>query len=128
MTGKILASMSIVAMILLVILLNSTSPSNAGPIGIIVIFTLLYLSVLGILTFLLFGLSFAVQQVSQVVTVRKPLRRLSLIRAYYYSSILALLPIMLLGMQSVGTAGVYEVLLVSIFGILGTLYVAKRGT
>ncbi|MDB5165118.1 MAG: rane protein of unknown function [Candidatus Saccharibacteria bacterium] len=47
-------------------------------------------------------------------------------RAYYFSSVVSLSPVMLVGMQSVGGIGVYECGLVALFTIIGCVYIAKR--
>lgn len=126
MLGKIVATSSIVAVILLVIVLQATTPATIGPLGILFVFILMYMSVLGALTFLIFGASQLTAKVSAAVTVKKPLRALGLRRSYYYSSVLALAPVMFVGMQSVGEVGLYDVLLVFIFVVIACVYITKR--
>jgi len=114
MLGKIVVSSSIVAVVLLVVLLQTTTPATIGPLGILVVFILMYLSVLGLLTF---SVSF---------TVKKPLQGLTFNRAYYFSSVIALAPIMFVGMQSVAEVGFYDILLVIMFVVIACVYIAKR--
>jgi hypothetical protein len=47
-------------------------------------------------------------------------------RAYYFSTVLAAAPVMLVGLQSVGSIGIYELILVILFEVIGCLYIAKR--
>ena len=126
MLGKVLTISLAVAFMLLVILLQTTTPATVGPLGILLIFVLMYVSVLCVLTFLLFAVSKVVAKVSTSVTVKRPLQPLSLIRSYYYASVLALAPVMLIGMQSVGEVNGYELLLVLLFVVISCVYIAKR--
>ena len=47
-------------------------------------------------------------------------------RAYYFSTVIAAAPVMLIGLQSVGGIGVYEVLLIVLFTAVGCIYISKR--
>jgi hypothetical protein len=58
--------------------------------------------------------------------LRRPMKTLSFRRSYYYSTILAAAPVMLIGLQSVGSVGVYEVILILVFVVIGCVYVTKR--
>lgn len=83
---------------------------------------------LGVVTEVLWVGSRAVSWLGRRVVVlsRKPLQPLTLARSYYFSTILALGPVMLLAMASIGSLGFYETLLVVIFLVVGTLYISKR--
>ncbi len=126
MLEKLVAASSVVAMILAGVLLYVTTPTKVGPLGIFILFVLVYVSVLGVLTYLLFIVSKLISRLAAFVTAKQPLRPLSFRRSYYFSSVLTLVPIMLVGLHSVGDVGPYEVLLVVIFAAVGCLYVAKR--
>jgi len=125
MLGRIIAISLVSAIVLLAVLLQTTTPAAIGPLGILIVFILLYVSVLGVLTFLLFGLSKIVARVSSPV-VKQPIQPLTLGRAYYYSSVISLAPVMFIGMQSVGEVSFYDVLLVVIFVVIACVYIAKR--
>ena len=114
------------AVTLLAILLQITAPATIGPMGILLVFILLYVSVLGVLTFLLFGCSRVASKVTATFTRRAIIRPLSLRRSYYYSSVLALAPVLFIGMQSVGEVSAYDVLLVALFVGIACIYIAKR--
>ncbi len=126
MLKRLVTASSLVATILVVLMLYSTTPTGVGPLGIFALFVLLYLSVLGVLTYLLLWLSGAVAKLALLASVKRPINALTFQRAYYFSSILTLVPIMLIGLHSVGEVGFYEVFLVTIFGVVGCLYIAKR--
>jgi hypothetical protein len=117
---------SVVAIVLLIILLQTTTPATIGPLGILMVFIFMYVSVLGGLTFLLYIASALIAKISRSVTVKKPIQALSFNRSYYFSSVLALVPVMFIGMQSVGEVGIYDVSLVIIFAGIACVYIAKR--
>jgi hypothetical protein len=126
MLGKVVTISSIVAMLLLAILLYTTAPATAGPLGILIVFILMYVSALGVLTFFLYGASRVVARLSRSITVKRPLETISFSRSYYFSSVIALVPVMFIGMKSVGEVGVYEILLVMTFAVIACIYIAKR--
>ena len=128
MLGRILTVSLTVAVVLLIIVLQTTTPMTIGPLGILFVFILMYVSVLCALTFLLYGISAVAVRLSSSVMLKRPLQRLSLGRSYYFSSVIALAPVMLVGMQSVGEVGVYEVALIVLFVVISTVYIAKRTT
>lgn len=126
MLGKIVAIVSLTAVGMLAILLQVTTPATIGPLGIFIVFILMYMSVLGALTFLLYEGSKVVVRLSRSLTVRRPLEPLTFGRSYYFSSVIALAPVMLIGMQSVENVGLYDIGLVVIFVVIACVYIAKR--
>lgn len=126
MLGKIVLFSVVVAIAVLALLLSTTEPATIGPLGILSIFVCMYVSVLGVLTFLLYSGSRLMGKISSAFTVKKPLMPLSLRRAYYFSSVIALAPVMIIGMQSVGGVGIYELLLIVVFELIACIYIAKR--
>jgi hypothetical protein len=126
MLGRVVTLSMVAAMVLLAIVLQTTAPATIGPLGILLVFILLYVSVLGVLTFLLFGVGKIITKVILSFTPKKSEHDFSLRRAYYYSSVLALAPVLFIGMQSVGEVSIYDVLLVSTFVIIACIYIAKR--
>jgi len=118
--------MTIVSLCLLLILLNITVPTSVGPFGILAVFIFAYTSLLGVVTYILYGASRLLASLSASFTVKKPLQALSFRDAYYYSTILAIAPVMLIGLQSVNTIGIYEYGLVLLFEVIGCLYITKR--
>ena len=126
MISRILAVVTVVSASLLVILLFTTNPGSVGPAGLLLVFILGYLSLLGLVTFLLFyGVKLWVNLV-RLITRRTVHFQLTFRRAYLYASILATLPMMVVGLYSTGGISWYELLLISLFGAIGVLYIAKR--
>lgn len=107
-------------------MLTFTSPATAGPFGLLVIFITAYLTFVGLISFFLFGINRLILLVSTGMTVRKPLQPMDFKRAYYYSTVLAAAPVMLIGLQSVQSIGIYEIILVIIFEVVACLYVSRR--
>lgn len=122
MFGKILALLTLCSAVLLSALLQSTSPSTIHPLGILVVFVLLYVLALGVLTFLIYAAFRAVAQLSG----GRFGRALSLRQCYYYASVLALAPVLLVGMRSIGHGNVYDGILIFLFEIIACFYIAKR--
>jgi type IV secretory pathway VirB2 component (pilin) len=67
-----------------------------------------------------------VAKVSSSMTLKRPLQQLSLRRSYYFASVVALAPVILVGMQSVGEVSFYDVLLIVVFIVISCVYIAKR--
>lgn len=126
MLQRIIASITVVSLCLLALMLVLTTPASAGPFGLLVIFISAYLTTLGLISFFLYGITRIIAYVSAGFTVKKPIQPLSFRRAYYFSTVLAAGPVMLIGLQSVGSIGVYEFILVLLFVVIGCVYVAKR--
>lgn len=126
MVGKVIITIGLVAAGLLLILVNTTTPSTVGAAGILLVFVLSYIVVLSVVSCLVwtvsrvwlrFGGRFQRKRQSQALDFRK---------AYYYASVISLAPVILLSLQSVGGAGIYEIGLVSLLVFLGCIYISKR--
>ena len=126
MLQRVIAFITIASLGLLTLMLVFTTPASAGPFGLLVIFISAYVTFLGLISFFLYGGNRALAYISRGMTVKKPLPALSFRRSYYYSTILAAAPVMLIGLQSVGSVGVYEFILVVIFEVIGCIYITKR--
>lgn len=126
MLQKILAVITVVGFLLLALMLTTTTPATAGPFGLLLIFISAYLTCVGLISFFLYGFSRVFVYVSAGFNLRKPPQIMSFKRAYYFATVLAAAPVLLIGLQSVGSVGFYEVGLVIFFEVIACLYVAKR--
>lgn len=126
MLPRILATVSLASLCALSLMLTFTSPATAGPFGLLVIFISAYLTFVGLISFFLFGINRLIIALTANMTLRKPFRPMELRRAYYFSTVLAAAPVMLIGLQSVQSIGIYEVVLVILFEVVACLYVSKR--
>ena len=126
MLQRVIAIITIVSLCLLTLMLVTTTPASAGPFGLLLIFITAYLTSLGLISFFLYGISRVIVYASAGFSLRRPMQLMSFRRAYYFSTILAAAPVMLVGLQSVGAIGIYELILVVIFEVIGCLYITKR--
>jgi len=126
MLPRIIATLSLASLCLLSWMLAFTSPADAGPFGLLVIFITAYLAFVGVISFFLFGINRFIRMVTAGMTLRRPFAAVSFKRAYYFSTVLAAAPVMLVGLQSVQAIGVYEVILVTLFEVVACLYISRR--
>lgn len=126
MLPRIIATLSLASLCVLSLMLTFTSPASAGPFGLLVIFITAYLTFLGVISFFLFGMNRLIGMLSTGMTLKKPFLPMGFKKAYYYSTVLAAAPVMLIGLQSVQSIGIYEVILVVIFEVVACLYVSRR--
>lgn len=126
MLQRVIAIITVVSLCLLSLMLVTTTPASAGPFGLLLIFISAYLTFVGLISFFLYGMSRIIVYASAGFTLRRPVQQMPFRRAYYYSTVLAAAPVMLVGLQSVGAIGIYEFMLVVLFEIIGCVYITKR--
>ena len=126
MLQRIIATISLASLCLLSAMLTFTTPASAGPLGLLVIFISAYLAFIGLVSFFLFGISKLISSISANMTVAKPIQQMNFKRAYYFSTVLAAAPVMLIAMQSVRSIDVYQLGLVIVFEVVACLYVSRR--
>ena len=115
MKYKFLASVSLLAAIFLLVMVNLTTPQSVGPFGVLVFFVMLYVVCLGV----------SVGLVKLIFWVRSKERGGSK-KVYYYGSVLAFAPVIMVAMGSFGGVGVLEVVLVALLVFVGCFIVSKR--
>jgi len=125
MLQKTIIFTTIICISLLSLLISTTTPATAGPFGILAIFISAYLSAIGLSTYIIYFFSRITAHLVSVFSVKGKMEALSFRRSYYYSTVIAAAPILLIGLQSVGAVGVYEFLLVVLFVVIGCLYITK---
>lgn len=121
MLVKTLAITTLSALFILFALLQQTSPSTIHPLGILLIFFLMYVLALGVLTFFIYGLGMLVARLQ-----KKQDRAITFKKSYYFASVLALAPVMMIGMKSIGRTSGYDVLLIILFELVACFYIYKR--
>lgn len=126
MLAKLLIVVGLASAGLLLLLLNITTPATAGAFGILAVFLLSYIIVTVAMTFFLWFFERTLQRFMKGFGMLRTMQPFTLKKAYYYASVVALAPVIIMSLQSVGGAGVYEVLLVLLLVILGCIYIAKR--
>lgn len=128
MLKRAIISTTVIATIALAILLTTTTPLSTGPLGILGFFVFMYITVVGVLTLLFRCASLIAPKFLFTPRGKARIKEVSLRKAYYYASVVALAPVMLIAMQSVGEIGVYQLLLTAFFVVIAWLYVTKRTT
>lgn len=120
MLEKVLAVSTLCAAVLLLAFLQVTSPSTVHPLGILFVFILIYVLALGLLTLFIFCGS------KLLVVFHLTKNALTTRSAYLYATVVALVPVMIVCMRSIGRIGFYEVLLVIAFETVACFYIAKH--
>lgn len=115
MLNRLILIISLAAVIVLTVMLNFTSPTEVGPLGVLVFFTSVYAIVLGVSVWIIWLFR-------RTMGKKQGMRK----KDYCYGAIIAFGPIMMLLMQSFGTLSLFTVLLVGIFVFLGCFLVSKR--
>ena len=119
--------MGLVAAGLLLIIVNTTTPAEAGAAGMLLVFVLSYVVLTALLSC---GIWLVARLVARVYPRRVAKGRsresIGLRQAYYYATVLALAPVILLSLQSVSGVGMYEIALVTLLVCLGCIYVSRR--
>ena len=106
---------SIIGLAVLIMMLNLTSPTDIGPLGVLVFFTTLYIVIFGIFTL-------AMQAFFYFTTKNPRMNR----KKYLYSAILAFGPIMILMARSFGAISLWTIALIITFLTLAEFLVYKR--
>lgn len=126
MLPRLVATISLAALCVLSAILTLTSPADAGPLGLLVVFITAYLTFMGMISFFLFGITRLYKMLVSGQKRARPVQSMPFRRAYYYSTVLAAAPVMLIGLQSVRSIGFYEIILVVLFEIVACVYVGRK--
>lgn len=113
--NRILISMSIIGLAAIILMLNFTSPTEIGPIGVLVFFTTLYISFFGIV-------ALALQVFFRLAYGRTSLKN----KDYIYAAILAFSPIMVLMARSFSAITPWTIGLIIVFLFLAEFLVYKK--
>ena len=126
MLARILSIVGLASAGLLLILVTTTTPESSGAMGILAVFILTYSTILCLLTFVMWLLAKITNRLGNDLRLLKKPYSFSLKRSYYYSSVIALAPVIIISLQAVGGVGIYDLGLIIIFVGLGCLYVSRR--
>lgn len=113
MPKRLVPVMSLIAAVILLVMLNFTTPAGIGPLGVLVFFTTFYI--------LMFGIALGLVKI-----VGKILGKNFGRKAPLYGAIVAFGPIMLMLAQALGTMSLLTFALTVIFVMLGCLLISKR--
>lgn len=104
----------------LLVVLNVTSPLKMGPAGILLVFALLYLLLLSSLYILILSV---MAIVGRIANLKHPIRKR---RLYYMTSVVALGPIFLLALNSIGQLDLKDFILVALLIVIACFYITRR--
>lgn len=127
MLQRFIGSVGILATIGLVYLLYTTTPTEAGAIGVLAVFLLSYIMLVVVLTFFIFWLHKIIIRVFYSDKLTR-MNDVSFRKSYYYSSIIALGPVMMVSLRSVGKDGILECGLIAVLLFLGCVYVSRQAS
>ena len=113
--NRLISTISIIGLAVLILMLNFTSPTEIGPLGVLLFFTTVYAVSFGIVTMLMKSFMF-------LAFKKNTFRR----KDYLYSAVLAFGPIMFLMARSFGAINIWVSLLICLFIFLAEFLVAKR--
>lgn len=112
----------IIAAVISVAIMQLTTPATIHPIGLLVFFVCLYVVVLGVLTHVIY---IGHQLMRRYLRKHRP--EMTLLRSYQFASVIALAPVMLIAMRTVGSVTVLDVVFIALFTTMAVFYVARRG-
>lgn len=113
--NRFVVFISFIGLAALIAMLNLSSPTEIGPLGVLLFFTTLYVVTFGIVTFLF-------QSFVRIALGRKQFRN----KDYLYSAVLAFGPIMLMMARSFGAINLWTIGLIVVFLGLAEFLVYKR--
>lgn len=115
MFNRVVTILSLSSLVVLLVMLNFTSPADIGPLGVLLFFGLAYM--------IFFGIALVIVQVFRKILQKKG--KMSR-KSHLYAAVLAFAPILLLLAQSMGSFGIFTIILVTLFVLLGCFLVNKR--
>ena len=113
--NRIVVALSIIGLAALTLMLNFTSPTEIGPVGVLVFFTTLYISFFGLISLIM-------RAFYRIALGREAFRP----KDYSYAAVAAFGPIMVLMARSFGVINLWTLGLVLIFLLLAEFLVMKR--
>ena len=113
MPKHIVPVMSLLAAVILLVMLNFTTPAGIGPLGVLVFFTTFYV--------LMFGIAVGIVRIFAKLLGKKMGQK-----EYLYGVVIAFGPIILMLAQSIGSISIFTVALTVLFVLLGCFLVGKR--
>lgn len=125
MLKRVVIILTVVSLCLLLILMNVVNPAGIGPFGILIFFALLYMSLFGLVAYFIFILNRLSIRLMSILVPRKPLSRLSFVRACYYALVISFGPVILIGLRTVASMGPYQTLLTVLLVVIGCVYVSR---
>jgi len=122
---KYVISLTLISIVLVSLMLFNTDPSKIGPLGILAVFVLLYVITLSIVSYIIF-ISSGLFSSIRVHFGLKRIERWNFTKCYLFGSVIAIGPIVILGISSLGSVSFYEIILVLLFLVISCFFVSKK--
>lgn len=109
-------------------ILNFTTPSSVGPIGVLGFFALAYIFFIGLITLFLYGVNRILNLVFSNIFKDKKFfsKKHELIFFCKYAAVLAFAPLILVAQQSIRNVGIFEIVIIVFLEIIACIYISKR--
>ena len=114
MFNRLMILLSLVSVIIILAMINLTTPTSVGPLGVLVFFTMIYMVIYGVVNLIV--------AMFMKATEKKGGER----KNHYYAAVISFGPIMLLLVQSFGSFSVVTVAMTVVFVMLGCFIINKR--
>lgn len=109
----------ILLLLLMLLLVNATSPVTAGPVGILALFVLFYALIASVLHVLILAVVAIWRLFGESKTVNRRI-------AVSLSCVLAIAPVFLIALNTLGRIGFVEIVLITVLVALASFYVFRR--
>ena len=106
--------LSFVAVVIILAMINLTTPTSVGPLGVLVFFTMIYLAIYGVVNLIV------------VAFMKANGKKNGERKNRYYAAMISFGPIMLLLVQSFGSLSIITATLIVVFVMLGCFVISKR--
>jgi nitrogen fixation/metabolism regulation signal transduction histidine kinase len=126
MRKRTVFSIGIVSLVASLLMLQLTTPQMVGPLGVLAFFVLVYIFFACVMYLVLGAVIVTLKRTARKGKWTARLESISGMKLYYYSSFIALAPVIMLGMRSVGLLRPVDILLVVAFELLGCFYISRR--
>ena len=114
MFNRLMLFLSIVSVIVILAMINLTTPTSVGPLGVLVFFTMIYVAIYGVINLIVVAFMKA--------NGKKGGER----KNHYYAAMISFGPIMLLLIQSFGSLSIITIMMTVVCVMLGCFVINKR--
>lgn len=112
MFNRLMLVLSFVAVVVILAMINFTTPTGVGPLGVLVFFTMIYIVLYGV--------------VNLIVELFMKAEGKRQTKSRYYAAMISFGPIMLLLVQSFGSLNLITLLMITMFVFLGCFVIKRR--
>ena len=114
MFNRLMLLLSLISVVVILAMINFTTPTGVGPLGVLVFFMMVYVVVFGIVNLMVVGFI-------KLMGYRQEARK-----EHYYAAMIAFGPVMLLLIRSFGSLNLATIGMTAVFIALGCFVINKR--